>query len=260
MQRRKLPLTLISLFSVTCLTACPESDDGGDDSIGDTAGDTTTDVGTTGTDTDGTGTDAGTTDAGTTDAGTTDAGTTDTTTTDTTDTTDTTGGDACGNDPGWGALAVGEPVKHIMGVDQAGAEFNLCEHYGKPVALDVAAVWCGPCNDVSNFFANGGADPFGGGLGDQLKALIDDGSILWATMLIEDGNGQPTTVANATAWDAQYPNANIPVVVEGDTPMIPQYVQLQCWPSVFVTDAELKWLALDDCMTWNHLFTLVNMF
>jgi hypothetical protein len=248
MYRRTIPTSLTLALSAVFLTACPEGGDDGTDDVDTTATDTTTG------DTTDDATDTATDDA--TDTGTDDA----TDATDTTDTgTDTTGGGASCDapDPGWGPLTVGSPVKHIQGFDQAGEAFNMCEYGGTPIIIDVAAVWCGPCNAVSDYFAHGGADPFGGGLGDQLTAMIAADQVIWMTTLVEDANSAPATVANATAWDQQYPNAKIPVVVEGDISMLPNYFQLQCWPSAFIVDHEMNWMGFDDCQTWNQLVAVV---
>ncbi len=256
--QRRTTLTSLSL-SLVLASATMGCDDGGDEGTDEAA---TESGDTTGAGTDA-GTEAGTTDAGSETAGDTAGDTAADTTGDTTgDTTDTTGGGAfCDTDPGWGPLTVGAPVKHITGFDHTGAEFNSCELYGTPVIFDIAAVWCGPCNDVSNYLANGGSDPFGGGLGDQLSTRINAGTIKWVTTLVQDANSGPATVDNAAQWDGMYHNANIPVVVgDGDIQMLPNYFMLGCWPSAFVADHEMNWMGFDDCMTWNQLVAVVNAY
>jgi hypothetical protein len=263
MHTRTVPTLTLALSSLFVLTACPEEIDGNDD-VGDTTSGTTSLDGPDDDDDDDT-TGDGSEDTGTEDTGTEDTATEDTATEDTGDTSDTadtadTNGDFCATDPGWGTLAVGEPAKHIQGFDQTGEPFNMCEYGGTPIIIDVAAVWCGPCNDVSAYFAQGGADPFGGGLGDQLTTMIADGSVIWMTSLVEDANSGPATVTNAMAWDQSYPNPNIPVVVEGDISMLPNYFQLQCWPSAFIVDHEMNWMGFDDCQTWNQLVAVVQTY
>ena len=165
---------------------------------------------------------------------------------------------ACGMDPGWGQVEIGQPVKHVAAKDASGAAVNLCEWGGTPIALDAAAVWCGPCKLASEFLSTGaGQDPFSG-LGPDLKAAIDGGKIVWVTALLEDVNGGPGTVADASAWDMEYPNPNIPVIVEDDVPMLSGYLPGNCVPRVFVIDPNLNFWALDDCQTWNHLATMLD--
>ena len=167
-------------------------------------------------------------------------------------------GDACANDPGWGQLAVGQPVKHVTTLDHMGNERSLCEWAGNPFAIDVSAVWCGPCHAASEYLATGTTqDPFAPH-GPGLRALIEDGTGAWLTYLVQDANSQPAAVSDATAWDAMYHHPNIPVLAEGDTQMLPTYLQVACWPSAYVVDKDLNFLAIDDCQTWNHLQTLIT--
>ncbi|WP_146157370.1 TlpA family protein disulfide reductase [Enhygromyxa salina] len=169
-------------------------------------------------------------------------------------------GDAglCGNDPGWGTVAIGEPVKHVVGKDHLGNPINLCEWGGTPIALDVAAVWCDPCRQASAYLANGaGGDPFSG-LGPQLREMIDTGKLIWVTALVEDATSGPGTVADAAAWDSQYHHDNIPVIAEDEVPMLSNYVMNTCVPAVYVIDPELKFFGIDDCQTWNHLAAAVT--
>jgi hypothetical protein len=257
MQRRTIPTTLVlALSAVFMLTACPEGSDEGEDDVDSTGTDDDTGTDDATDDATETGTDDAT-DTGTDDA--TDTGTDDATDTGT-DTTETGGGAFCETDPGWGPLTEGSPVKHIQGLDQHGEEFNMCEYGGTPIIIDVAAVWCGPCNMVSAYFAQGGADPFGGGLGQSLTDMIANDQVIWLTTLVEDANSAPATVANAAAWDQMYPNPKIPVVVEGDIQMLPQYFQLGCWPSAFIVDHEMNWMGFDDCQTWNQLVEVVQTY
>jgi hypothetical protein len=244
--------------STGLLTACPSEEGDGGSGADDVAPET--DGATEGEPETGTDGDPSTSDTGETTDPTTDP-TEDPTTDPTEDpTTETTGGAACGNDPGWGPLQEGELAKHIQGFDQHGEAFDMCEFAGTPIIIDVAAVWCGPCNQVSQYFSQGGADPFGGGLGDQLTTMINNDTVIWLTTLVEDANSAPATVEVAAMWDQQYPHPKIPVVVEGDISMLPSYFQLGCWPSAFIVDHEMKWMGFDDCQTWNQLVEVVQTY
>lgn len=143
-------------------------------------------------------------------------------------------------------------MKHVGGTDQEGQEVNICEFAGTPMALDVSTVWCGPCNDAALFLSGGGSDPFSG-MGVQIRDMINAGTIKWVTFLTQNAAGSPTTAADAAAWDAQYPNPNIPILVEGDVTGVESGLQVGCFPSVYIIDEQMNFFAVEDCTTWNQL-------
>jgi hypothetical protein len=159
----------------------------------------------------------------------------------------------CGTDPGWGQVAIGQPAKHVAARNHLGEEVNSCDWLGTPMVWDIAAVWCGPCNDVSAYLASGaGQDPFGG-IGPALRTMIENGNGVWLTFLVQDSNGGDATVMHAAQWDAMYHHDAIPVLNELDTPMLPNYLTVDCWPTAWVIDPDHNFHGLDDCMTWNQL-------
>ncbi|EDM78155.1 hypothetical protein PPSIR1_00440 [Plesiocystis pacifica SIR-1] len=248
---------LLGLSLVLCLSACP-SDDGGDSDSDSETGDDHTDHEDHEEDAEESESDESGTEGETTEGETTEGETTEGETTEGETTEGETGAAACGNDPGWGSLAVGEPVKHIGATNHLGEEANLCDYAGTPIAVDVSAVWCGPCHQASSFLAGIDAnDPFTG-MGQQLLDLIADGTIQWVTILGQNQGGGDAAASDATAWDEMYHNVNIPVWSEGDVPMALSYLQMQCWPSVFVIDENLDFLAIEDCQTWNQLAALIQ--
>jgi hypothetical protein len=166
----------------------------------------------------------------------------------------------CGTDPGWGTVAIGQPVKHIAAHNHLGEAVNVCEWAGTPIVIDLSALWCGPCHLASEYLAAGAtADPFSG-IGPDLREMIGAGTAVWLTFLVQDDlNGDATTM-HAAAWDAMYHHDNIPVLNELDTPMLPNYLQVGCWPTAWVIDPELNFHGLDDCTSWNQLAAMVTEF
>jgi hypothetical protein len=125
------------------------------------------------------------------------------------------------------------------------------------MALDISTVWCGPCNDASLFLSGGGSDPFSG-MGNQIRDMINNGSIKWVTLLTQNAGGAPASAADGAAWDQQYPNENIPVLTEGDVATgVESGLQVGCFPSVYVVDEQMNFFGVEDCQTWNQLQAMV---
>jgi hypothetical protein len=152
------------------------------------------------------------------------------------------------------------PVKHIAAHNHLGEAVNVCEWAGTPIVMDLSALWCGPCHMASAYLATGtGQDPFSG-IGPDLRTMIGDGTAIWLTFLVQDDTNGDATTMHAAAWDAMYHHDNIPVLNELDTPMLPNYLQVGCWPTAWVIDPELNFHGLDDCATWNQLAAMVTEF
>jgi hypothetical protein len=168
---------------------------------------------------------------------------------------------ACGVDPGWGPVGIGQPVKHLLAYDHLGAEVSICDFAGTPIVIDVAAVWCGPCQGVSAWLAGQPVqDPFGGNIGTELRTMVNAGTIKWLTYLVQDANSGNALVAQGAAWDTQYHHDNIPVLTEMDTWMLPGYFNFGCWPTAWTIDPEMNFMGVDDCQTWTQLQTLVDTY
>ena len=272
---RALPLGLALAMTTA---ACGEDDGSGDAATGLTVSTTMAPTSETGdataTDTDASTTDpstTGTTDPSTTGTtGTTDPSTTGTTDPSTTGTTDpsttgtstsgTTGGGDCNEDPGWGAFEMGAQVKHITGSNHDGSPWNMGDWCGTKIGLDVSAVWCQPCTMVSACLAGDDGQCgqiFGGSYGADLRAAIENDSIKWVTFLTQNAGGQPSAVSDAAAWDMQYHNAKIPVVIPDEHAMVeafaPEFV-----PAIHALDEGMRFAAIDDGQTWNQLDFLIQ--
>ena len=153
---------------------------------------------------------------------------------------DETGASGCESDPGWNALTVGSPVKHIQALDQHGAAFDLSDSCGRPVMLDVVTGWCSPCKEMASFFA-GQTNDSGilGQNGSNLRNMIADGRVVWVTMMTQGLTTTPATVADAAAWDESYPNPNISVLAEGDVLELSEQWGIGTYPNLVLVDEEL---------------------
>ena len=71
-------------------------------------------------------------------------------------------------------------------IDQHGNEFNLYDHHGKYIILDLSAMWCGPCQFAATEV-------------EELQQKYGD-DIVYVTILIENGSGNPPTRNNVADW------------------------------------------------------------
>jgi hypothetical protein len=169
-------------------------------------------------------------------------------------------------DPGWGGSAqVGQPAPHFGGINQWGEQVNICEYEGLPIVIDTSAVWCGPCQLMAQCLGgddNACLQVFGGNqdaltyLMHPMQEKIAADQFAWVTVLMENVNGGPPTMADAISWDQNYPVDKVWVI--SDTQQ--QYyghLPIMSFPSIWVMDPQMNWKDLDQMTVFN---TLINLY
>jgi hypothetical protein len=166
-------------------------------------------------------------------------------------------------DPGWGALAqVGQPAPHFGGINQHGEDVSICAYEGLPIVIDTSAVWCGPCQMMSQCL--GGDDNACVSLfGDPqvldllvypLRTEIASNTFAWVTVLTENVNGGPPSANDAVAWDQAFPVYNVWVIPDV-TQQYPWHLQLMQYPTISLINAQMDWQDLNQMTVFN---TIIN--
>lgn len=159
-------------------------------------------------------------------------------------------GECAQPDPGFGAaITQGAKVAHaeLIGTDEV--PFNLCEMEGKPLVMEVGAVWCGPCQsygkalaqDLETTFAEIDAQE---GLTEEDKVLLKEnirrlhdsvqqGVLQWMTVLLDNA-----TITDIQGWEAQFPS-NAVVAIPSDSVGFNSYMFTGAFPTFYYIDADL---------------------
>ncbi|KIG15654.1 Alkaline phosphatase [Enhygromyxa salina] len=169
-------------------------------------------------------------------------------------------------DPGWGGAAqVGGAAPHFSGLNQFGEEVSICEYEGLPIVIDTSAVWCGPCQLMSQCLGgndNACLQVFGGNqqavdlLMHPMIAEINANTFAWVTVLTENVNNGPPAMSDAVAWDQNYPVENVWVI-----PDVQQkyygHLPIESFPSIWLINPQMNWQDLDQSTVFN---TIINQY
>jgi hypothetical protein len=160
-------------------------------------------------------------------------------------------------DPGWGGSPqVGQPVPHWIGTDPTGTERELCEFYDKPIMLTISTLWCPSCQAVAAFMAGEDNALASAGVSQHyvetvwipFRSLVDDGTIIYVTVLIEgQTQGVPPSASDAQVWADAFPSPSVHTWADTRRDLWPYITQgvNQGVPAMVAIDHEFNWLTLD---------------
>ena len=143
-----------------------------------------------------------------------------------------------GPEIGEAVAEVGETFAQLSLLDQWGDSVDLHDltGQGKPIAIDISAMWCGPCNGMADWLVNGN-DSYGfENFWPSADEKIHNGDIYWVTLLGQDGGGSIPDLSDLELWYQYFPDDLVPVMADtADSAIVSKYMT-GGWPAIYLLD------------------------
>ena len=148
------------------------------------------------------------------------------------------------SDPGWvGFGREGATLPRFQWIDQFGQYVDIYDfaYLGKPIIMDLSGLWCGYCTmmagwlDFQNDYYN--TSGFSASYA-QIPEMVADGTVLWVTVLDSDSSGASADYRDLLLWYAQYPNENVPVLLDEDMQFM-QWFGVDGYPFVWLVEEDM---------------------
>jgi thiol-disulfide isomerase/thioredoxin len=118
---------------------------------------------------------------------------------------------------------VGDELAFFSYLDSNGDIVDIYDFadQGKPIMIDIAAMWCGPCQMISKWLGGASATPWNDPTS-LVRDAVNNGDIYWVTILGDDmgntaDNAYTTGDVDADElgeWEAAFPNESVPLVAD----------------------------------------------
>ena len=147
------------------------------------------------------------------------------------------------------SMTVGAALPWLVYPDQYGEDVHVYDFadQGRPVVLDVSAMWCVPCRGLASW-VSGGSDPYEFGRAwPDIAPAVADGRVTWLTVIGENLSGAPPSDEDLALWHEKFGSEDTRVPTLGDDGNVAEtYIAFGAWPTVhlFTETLELEVTAL----------------
>ena len=128
------------------------------------------------------------------------------------------------------ATLIDRQICNFQAINSSGETVNIHDYIGKPMIIDLSAMWCGPCQMAAT----------------EVQSVQDEYGLNYVTVLIENGNGENPTVGDLQSWESYFDITSAPVlvgnrdIISSDILSIENQLYLTSWPTFYFLDDELR--------------------
>ena len=128
------------------------------------------------------------------------------------------------------ATLIDRQICNFQVINSAGESVDIHDFVGKPMILDLSAMWCGPCQMAAT----------------EVQSVQDEYGLNYVTLLIENGNGEDPTSGDLQSWESYFDITSAPVlggnrdIITSDILSIENQLYLTSWPTFYFLDDELR--------------------